>query len=315
MAEIKRVTLHPMLGDGTLDTNVSLYPKALVDGIVDRDGNPVEVALKDSIPTIPTGLTDFVGKLQDNIMVDEDTVAIGKMTWDGDDIAITPKTLVAFGPAIFYEPVALMKGFSADSMSTMVSAHGEFKLHVLFQQYNKKDNYTTSDYYSGFGYLTRRYADAENAGIAVMFWYKPDENEATKMARFTAISASEGYYGNSIYKDFAEDERAVIESLYTHVATQLEPLLAEMCQRNLYCHTLTLNGNIYWEVTSTVITQATNPDGLTAITRATDGDSFVLDSKTLVTYTTADGWKVGNTPITTVADTVRSGQYRFTSGD
>ena len=43
MAEIKRVTLHPLKPSGEIDTDVNLYPKTLVDGIVDREGNEVEV--------------------------------------------------------------------------------------------------------------------------------------------------------------------------------------------------------------------------------------------------------------------------------
>lgn len=49
--ERKRITLHPVLDDGTVDTNVNLYPKTFLDGIVDREGNEVEVALKEELPT------------------------------------------------------------------------------------------------------------------------------------------------------------------------------------------------------------------------------------------------------------------------
>ena len=41
--ERKRVTLHPMNEDGTIDTSVNLYPKTFIDGIVDRNGNSVSV--------------------------------------------------------------------------------------------------------------------------------------------------------------------------------------------------------------------------------------------------------------------------------
>lgn len=43
MAEIKRVTLHPLYDDGTINKNVNIYPKTLIDGIVDREGNPVDI--------------------------------------------------------------------------------------------------------------------------------------------------------------------------------------------------------------------------------------------------------------------------------
>ena len=41
--ERKRVTLHPVKPDGSIDTSINLYPKTFVDGIVDRQGNEVEV--------------------------------------------------------------------------------------------------------------------------------------------------------------------------------------------------------------------------------------------------------------------------------
>lgn len=41
--EKKRVTLHPLKSDGTLNTKVNLYPKTFLDGIVDRNGNPVDI--------------------------------------------------------------------------------------------------------------------------------------------------------------------------------------------------------------------------------------------------------------------------------
>ena len=59
MAEIKRVTLHPLKTDGTVDTDINLYPKTLIDGVVDRQGNPVEVALKSEIPQVPSNVSAF----------------------------------------------------------------------------------------------------------------------------------------------------------------------------------------------------------------------------------------------------------------
>lgn len=49
--EIKRVTLHPLDAEGNPDTEVNLYPKTLLDGIVNREGNEVDVALKEDLPT------------------------------------------------------------------------------------------------------------------------------------------------------------------------------------------------------------------------------------------------------------------------
>ena len=44
--ERKRVTLHPLKEDGTVDPKICLYPKTFIDGIVDRDGNLVDVAMQ-----------------------------------------------------------------------------------------------------------------------------------------------------------------------------------------------------------------------------------------------------------------------------
>ena len=44
--ERKRVTLHPLNSDGTINTRINLYPKTFIDGIVDRSGLPVEVQQK-----------------------------------------------------------------------------------------------------------------------------------------------------------------------------------------------------------------------------------------------------------------------------
>ena len=47
--ERKRVTLHPLKPNGLVDETVNLYPKTFLDGIVDRDGNEVEVATKEDV--------------------------------------------------------------------------------------------------------------------------------------------------------------------------------------------------------------------------------------------------------------------------
>ena len=41
MAEIKRVTLHPLKSDGSIDEDINLYPKTLTTGIVDENGDAV----------------------------------------------------------------------------------------------------------------------------------------------------------------------------------------------------------------------------------------------------------------------------------
>ena len=45
----KRVTLHPVKEDGSLDMSINLYPKTFIDGIVDRQGEQVEVATKEEL--------------------------------------------------------------------------------------------------------------------------------------------------------------------------------------------------------------------------------------------------------------------------
>lgn len=63
MAEIKRVTLHPLKSDGTMDLNTNLYPKTLLDGIVNRDGEEVDIAtqheLDEAIDNIEQEIQDL----------------------------------------------------------------------------------------------------------------------------------------------------------------------------------------------------------------------------------------------------------------
>lgn len=42
----KRITLHPLKTNGEIDTSVNLYPKTFIDGIVDREGEPVDIQEK-----------------------------------------------------------------------------------------------------------------------------------------------------------------------------------------------------------------------------------------------------------------------------
>lgn len=62
MAENKRVTLHPLKSDGTLDLDVNLYPKTLLDGVVDREGNEVDVVTKNDLQIIDidSGITEEI---------------------------------------------------------------------------------------------------------------------------------------------------------------------------------------------------------------------------------------------------------------
>ena len=67
MAEVKRkrVTLHPLRKDGQMDTTVNLYPKCFVDGIVDRQGNTVNVVTTDS--ATPVNLDEIIDNIEQQI--------------------------------------------------------------------------------------------------------------------------------------------------------------------------------------------------------------------------------------------------------
>ena len=42
----KRVTLHPLKPDGSIELSVEVYPKTFIDGVVDRNGNEVAIQEK-----------------------------------------------------------------------------------------------------------------------------------------------------------------------------------------------------------------------------------------------------------------------------
>lgn len=63
--ERKRVTLHPLDENGVVDTTVNLYPKTFKDGIVDRDGNPVNVLTDADIGHIQEEIEELSTDKQD----------------------------------------------------------------------------------------------------------------------------------------------------------------------------------------------------------------------------------------------------------
>ena len=79
MSNKKRITLHPLLDNGQVDLDTNLYPKTFLDGIVDREGNEVEVATKED-------LEDFVigpeSSIDNNIAIFNDRS--GKLIKDSD---------------------------------------------------------------------------------------------------------------------------------------------------------------------------------------------------------------------------------------
>ena len=83
--ERKRVTLHPVKEDGTMDLEINLYPKTLVNGIVDSDGNEVDITtqaeLDDAINTINAELeekTTDIDDIKQNILYVESDILAAK---------------------------------------------------------------------------------------------------------------------------------------------------------------------------------------------------------------------------------------------
>lgn len=54
MAENRKITLHPLREDGTMDMSINLCPKTLVSGLMDSEGNLVEVVLKEDLASLAT---------------------------------------------------------------------------------------------------------------------------------------------------------------------------------------------------------------------------------------------------------------------
>ena len=73
-------------------------------------------------------------------------------------------------------------------------------------------------------------------------------------------------------------------------------------QRKLWRHSLTLNGNIYWELISARKDVADGPANLAFTADASYGQSFIIDKSTIITYGTDMVWRIGDQEITTVSD-------------
>lgn len=83
--EIKRVTLHPLKSDGALDPNVCLYPKTLIDGVVDRDGQQVEVATQTELNAVADAAAQEISRLaneKQDALIDGETIK----TLDGSSL-------------------------------------------------------------------------------------------------------------------------------------------------------------------------------------------------------------------------------------
>ena len=71
----KRVTLHPLKADGSVDTTTNLYPKTFVDGIVDREGNEVDIATQDELAA---AVSDVMDSLEVGLDTKQDTLIAGE---------------------------------------------------------------------------------------------------------------------------------------------------------------------------------------------------------------------------------------------
>ena len=63
----KRVTLHPLREDGTIDLDIGLYPKTFVDGIIDRKGQQVDVATKEDVRNIDSAIEEINNALREKV--------------------------------------------------------------------------------------------------------------------------------------------------------------------------------------------------------------------------------------------------------
>ena len=67
MARQKRITLHPLKEDGSLDLDTNLYPKTLVDGVVDRNGNAVDIATQQELDSAKSELNASIEHIQEEV--------------------------------------------------------------------------------------------------------------------------------------------------------------------------------------------------------------------------------------------------------
>ena len=70
MSENKKITLHPLRQDGSIDIDTNLYPKTSINQIVDDGGEPVAVATKGEIPTEVSDLNNDVGYITADYLKD-----------------------------------------------------------------------------------------------------------------------------------------------------------------------------------------------------------------------------------------------------
>lgn len=81
----KRVTLHPSREDGSVDNTINLYPKTFLDGIVDRQGEQVEVATKAELNEKQDALT-----AGENITIEDNVISAAGGKSFGEYITLEP---------------------------------------------------------------------------------------------------------------------------------------------------------------------------------------------------------------------------------
>ena len=193
MSDLRKITLHPILEDGTIDLSVNLYPKTFLNGIVGENGQEVEVALKSDIPEIPTNYVttdtyqDISGyKKFNNRTVFEGGIALGsglRMLIDGE--AISDVDIKYEDPSLC-APVRLNLGVARIDSAKLVLGNCD------------KSASTYSDL--GNAYIRRVYKTSNESGefIDVDKAYLLIPNKGTKQNPETLATVSE--CGTKLYR-------------------------------------------------------------------------------------------------------------------
>ncbi len=166
MAEIKRITLHPLKEDGTIDLNTNLYPKTLLDGVVNREGEEVEVALKEDIPTDYATKEELLNK-QDILVSGENIKTINNQSILGSGNINIPRGL---------EIVTVTKEFEELTTQEIKDLLGKAFLY----------NENSGIYYpiENFGNMWR-YANCDNRYISIITFSKTSEPFEEETWEFT----------------------------------------------------------------------------------------------------------------------------------
>lgn len=77
MATLKRITLHPLDTDGNIDEDINLYPKTLVTGIVDEEGEELDIATQDELDEAIESVGSSISALSDELDNKQDILVAG----------------------------------------------------------------------------------------------------------------------------------------------------------------------------------------------------------------------------------------------